>query len=167
MQQPASTRGPPLICAIAVLLWVLPATAQPLDPHQIYERSCSRCHGAHAREFVNDNLIRSDGEIVGRKTSRDVRIFLEAGHGNLTPQEIETLFVQFESMLATGGLFQKKCRICHDRAARFARLNLVERDGRLVGRYSGRDIAEFLKGHGRLNPDEVDSMIATLIRQLD
>jgi hypothetical protein len=49
------------------------------------------------------------------------------------------------------GQFREHCAICHDHARELARLELIIVDGRLRGRYSGRDMAEFLKEHGRLD----------------
>ena len=66
----------------------------------------------------------------------------------------------------SGGLFEKKCRICHDRAVKLARTELTIKDGRLVGRYSKRDIATFLAGHGRLTADEVPLIVDMLKRQI-
>lgn len=152
-------------------LLALPAAAQTPDPHQIdphaiYEGKCAACHPAHAGEFVRARLFQSDGRLAIQGSSRDLQTFLQSGHGKLTPEETGLLIEQFRQILMSGGLFQRKCRVCHDRAVEFARLNLIEKDGRLTGRYSHRDVADFLQNHGRLEKDEIDTMIGVLKREL-
>lgn len=143
------------------------AAAQSADPHEIYERNCAQCHAPHAGDFVHDNLALSGNTIVGLKSKRDVRAFLQSGHGKLTPEEIDILVAALTQIRLSGRLFHDKCLICHDRAVRLARTELVIKDGRLVGCFSGRDIERFLKEHGRLDADEVLSMVAVLKRQLE
>ncbi|MBU1211132.1 MAG: cytochrome c [Alphaproteobacteria bacterium] len=140
--------------------------AQAPDPHQIFEQRCGGCHTPHAGDFEGDYLVSSQGMMLTRRSSRELRGFLDSGHGKLSPVEINVLVEHFESILNAGGLFQDKCRVCHDRAVDLARHQLILRDGRLTGRYTGRDIAEFLTNHGRLQPDEVERMISVLKRQL-
>lgn len=152
--------------AFAVVCLTQHVGAQTLDPHQVYEQRCGGCHTAHAGDFAGDYLVRSQGKLLTRKSSRELREFLGGGHCKLTAEEIDALSVHFENILKSGGLFQDKCRICHDRAVDLARHNLILREGKLTGRYSGRDIAEFLQDHGRLQQDEIEKMISVLKRQL-
>ena len=107
-----------------------------------------------------------DGKTLGRKSRRELRPFLEAGHGKLTPDEITTMVTHLTNILQSGRVYHAKCLICHDRAVRFARTRLRIVDDVLIGRYSGRDIAQFLRGHGRLTGDEVPKMVEVLKRQL-
>ena len=156
-----------VVCVLAVLAGSIAiAAAQTIDPHRLYEQRCSSCHAPHAGQFVSDNLIVSDGKLIGRKTGREVRAFLEAGHGKLMPDEVKSMVAHLTSVQRSGGLFQDKCIICHDRAVKLARTELVIEDGRLIGRYSRRDIAQFLTNHGRLKGDEVAKMVDVLKRQL-
>ena len=75
-----------VLCILAILGGsVAIAAAQTINPHRLYEQRCSGCHAPHAGQFVSDNLIVTDGKLIGRKTGREVRAFLEAGHGKLTP----------------------------------------------------------------------------------
>ena len=143
------------------------AFAQSIDPHRIYEQNCSCCHAPHAGDFVHETLVYSDNRIIGRVSGKDVRAFLEAGHGKLTPDEIASITAQLTVILKSGRIFRQKCLACHDRAVTFARLQLVIRDGELIGRYSKRNIEAFLSGHGRLEPDEVSRMVDVLKRQLE
>lgn len=47
-----------------------------------------------------------------------------------------------------------------------ARRELALRGDRLVGRYTGRDIALFLENHGRLEGPEIETILRMLERQL-
>lgn len=155
-----------LVLLVAVRLHS--AAAAPIDPHALYERACTRCHPGHAVELVRKSIRRVDGEVVGAHRGTPISRLLAAHMGvELGPQEIALLTRHFEQMLSTGFVFQEKCIVCHDRASELARLHLVEREGRLVGRYSGRDIASFLTGHGRLTPPELETITTMLHRQLD
>jgi hypothetical protein len=143
------------------------AFARTIDPHRIYEENCGDCHAPHAGNFVHDNLVHSDGKILGRKSGRELRAFLEAGHGKLTPDEIVSIIAHLMSIQQSGRLFHDKCIICHDRAVKLARSELIIRDAELIGRYSKRNIEQFLSGHGRLKVDEVSKMVDVLKRQLN
>lgn len=154
------------ICTTTVL-FAMPAIAQGVDPHQLYEQRCASCHQPHARELVKETLDFRDGRVVLKGSDTPLADFL-ARHPRqaLDKVQADMLVKQFEAMLKTGFLFQQKCIVCHERASDLARLGLLERDGAIVGRYSGRDLATFLQGHGRLTPPEVDTIMAMLRRQL-
>lgn len=156
-----------------VVLWLCLAIcgagaglAQELDPHRVYEQKCSGCHAPHAGDFVWDSLTDTADGLAGRKSGRPLRDFLEQGHGRLSAPEIDALLEQFALIRQSGRLFRTKCRICHDSAVELARHDLILEDDRLTGRYSGRDIADFLNGHGRLTPSETEQMIEVLTRAL-
>ncbi len=143
------------------------AQAQQADPHLVYERKCGTCHAAHAGDFVWEALTETGDGLAGRVSGRPVRDMLLRGHGGLTAPEIDSLLEQFARIRQSGQLFRRKCVICHDSAVQLARRELALDGDRLVGRYTGRDIAAFLIGHGRLDRSEVTDMIAILRRALD
>lgn len=156
-----------VLCVLAVLAQCgMDATAGTLDPHRIYEQRCAGCHGPHAGDFVSENLDAVGDRLYGRKTGREVRAFLNSGHGGVRQGEIDALAGLFEGIRRSGRLFRQKCLICHDRAVILARRELVIRNGRLVGEYTDRDIAHFLLDHGRLDGDEVARMVEMLNCQL-
>jgi hypothetical protein len=156
-----------VIGILALTYWISPASAQQIDPHTLYEQNCAGCHAPHAGDFVFEKLDLLDNTLVGKKTGRPVSVFLNAGHGGLSPTEIEVLMDHFSNIRHSGRLFFEKCRICHVNAKELARLKLVIRDDMLVGRYTERDIAQFLVAHGRLTSEEVPRMVSTLKRQLE
>lgn len=155
-----------LLAAVASLAASQSASAQA-DPHTIYETRCAGCHEPHAREFAQKSLEMKDGRVLLKGTATGLAEFLQKHPRRpLAKDDAELLDRQLAAMLQSGFLFQEKCIGCHDRAATFARLNLIERNGKLVGRYTGRDIAAFLLQHGRLTADEADTILAMLHRQL-
>lgn len=143
-----------------------PARAQAVDPHTLYEQRCGRCHVAHAGSFAQESLERRDGVVAGRESGRELRDFLKRGHGKLTDAEVEIMVAHLTAVLEAGGLFRERCLICHDRAVVLARRELVLRGDRVVGRYSGRDIEIFLETHGRLDQDQITTIMEMLRRQL-
>ncbi len=155
-----------VIVTMSVIV-AIPAMAQDIDPHQLYEQRCAACHPPHARELVKDTLTMRQGNLILKSDGTGFIDFL-ASHPRrpLDKPQAEALTKQFEAMLKTGFLFEQKCIVCHERAIDLARLNLLERDGTIIARYTGRDIATFLQTHGRLTPREVDTIIAMLHRQL-
>lgn len=154
------TRQPIILIALCSI--VTGAFAQPADPHKIYEERCSGCHEVHAGDFVSEKLVTRDGHLLGRKSSAMVKSLFAAGHGGLTQEEASVLLSHFAAISQSGRLFQRKCRVCHDRAVAFARINLKLKNGELFGRYTGKDIGEFLKEHGRLTAEDVETIISTL-----
>jgi hypothetical protein len=130
-------------------------TATVVDPHGLYEMRCARCHGDHAGEFVARGLKRTMSQIAG---------MLERGHGGLQGAEVEVMTSHLEAIQSAGGLYREKCRICHDRAVDLARRELTLRNGRLVGRYTGRDIESFMGVHGRLSEVERATILDMLTR---
>ena len=157
-----------VICTFAVFL-LSPGTglSQTIDPHAVFEERCSRCHTQHAGQFTRKTLtMKADGEIVGRKTDEPIKSFLAGHSGNPSREEISALLDMFAVQIQSGGLFEKKCRICHDSAKKLARVRLEMRNGRLVGWISARDVRDFLTGHGRLDNKEVEIINRMLVWQL-
>lgn len=154
-------------CLLVFMFIASPAAlAQTIDPHELYEQRCSGCHALHAGEFVHDNLKRLGDKIVGRDTGKELRSFLTGGHGKLAPLEMDVMVAHLASILEAGALFREQCLICHGRAVALARSQIILRDGRLVGRYTGRDIGTFLENHGRLKGDQIATVVQMLERQL-
>ncbi|MCP4317719.1 MAG: hypothetical protein GY789_17295 [Hyphomicrobiales bacterium] len=96
----------------------------------------------------------SKARSANRSTNREIENFLLSYKGNLT--EAKSIAALFRQQVATGGEIFERCEICHARATELARSSLVMRAVRLEGQYSGAQIREFLVGHGRLDPEEVD-----------
>ncbi|NDW46488.1 hypothetical protein [Ruegeria sp. PrR005] len=151
------------LSALAILIAPV-ALASEADPHQLYESKCAGCHSPHAGDFVWLELDTGQEPLVGRNSGRSVAAMLERGHGRLTPAEATILLAHFQAIRTSGQLFRTKCRMCHDTASGLVRRALILRDGTLTGRYTGRDIAQFLTVHGRLTPSEAEQMLGVLER---
>ncbi|MCE8547535.1 hypothetical protein KBY25_17050 [Ruegeria pomeroyi] len=154
----------PLLTALLALFLAAPARAQSVDPHRLYEERCAGCHLSHAGDFVWQDLALTQEGLTGQRSGRSVAAMLKAGHGRLTPQEVAILLAHFDMIRASGQLFRQKCRACHVSARDLARHSLILREGELTGRYTDRDIAAFLVGHGRLTPEQVAQMLEVLKR---
>lgn len=139
----------------------LASGAPGADFHRIFEARCASCHG-HAGPFARESLTESDGTLEGVRTGRAVGDFLARHAGGLEPETIAFFLDVFRAQLRSGGFYRERCAICHDRAYEFARLRLILRDGRLMGRYSGRDVADFLPGHARMTEAEAERMLEAL-----
>lgn len=155
-----------LIIVVVVMLTVGIAQAQPVDPHAVYELKCTRCHEDHARAFADQHLVVIDDRVIGKRRSRDLEYFLINGHGRLDPAEVRPLVAHLKSVIGADGLYERKCRMCHEPAVNFARIKLIIRDGKLMGRYSGHDIDAFMIDHGRVNQEEHPIIMDALRRQI-
>jgi mono/diheme cytochrome c family protein len=150
------TRIPTVLAVLLALCLAAsprPAGAATIDPHALFEASCGGCHG-HAGDFAREALVLSDGAVTIRRSGTPVRRFLLRHRGGLDDAGARALAGLFRRQLRTGALFRDRCAVCHGRAREFVRLELTLEDGRLTGRYSGRDAASFLAGHGRLTAAE-------------
>lgn len=130
---------------LALVILVYPQAAGAVDLHALWHERCQGCHG-HSATFARDHAPLRD----------DLEPFLARHRGGFSPAPAPALIRGIADMLraeaATPERFSRECRICHGPAAPFVREALVERDGRLVGRYDGRDVDAFLAGgHGRLD----------------
>ena len=129
-------------------------------------RLADACHG-HAGAFARETLTLVDGVLRGAQSGRDISAFLPTHRGRPTPDETALLVDLFRRQVGWAGLFQARCRVCHDSARALARQRLIVRDGALRGRYSGRDIARFLARHGRTTAAERQILHEVLVWQLE
>ncbi len=150
-----------------MLLLYLPmaAQSQPIDPHALFEAKCGRCH-EHAGDFAQETLTIEAGDVVGRQSGKPVLTTLASHFGRLSEAEAGLIVDMFRRQIKSGGLYENKCRLCHDPAKDLARQTLIMRHGQLTGRYSGRSMLKFLTYHGRLEGDELVVMLDMLAWQL-
>ena len=139
--------------------------SQPIDPHALFEEKCGRCH-EHAGTFARKSLTVENGEVVGLRSGKAALKTLTSHFGKLSDAEAELIVDMFRRQIESGGLYESKCRLCHDPAKNLARQTLIIRHGQLTGRYSGRSIETFLSRHGRLEGDELAVMLDMLAWQL-
>lgn len=140
--------------------------AQATDPHALFEARCGRCHG-HAGALTRSHVVIEDGVLRAASSRQPLDRFLPAHVGGLAGDEIAVLLDMFARQLAFGGVYERRCRICHDRASQFVRLRLALRDGAVVSRLSGEDVAAFLERHGRTTPEERQRLLDMFRFQLE
>jgi|GEM_PF-529747 len=138
------------------------AETPAVDPHRLFEERCTRCHG-HAGEFARAQLQLVGTSVAGTKVRSDLSTFLRRHQGGVTAPEAAALIDAFRRQIQGGGLFQERCGICHKRAYELARLHLILDEGKLMGRYSGRDMAEFLPIHGARTTEEAEQLFDMLL----
>lgn len=157
-----------IFVSMAAALSSSAAFSQGIDPHTLYEDRCAGCHAPHASDLAYKSLELREAQLVTRRGAQPLDAFLRNHRRTgLSATEIDALIAHFSAILRSGGLYRDKCISCHDRAREFARIYLVERENRILGRYSDRDIETFLAGHGRLDPDEAKTIVEMFSRQLD
>ena len=160
---------PVCMCFLASLAFLLclpmAVQSQPIDPHTLFEEKCGRCH-EHAGTFARKKLTIESGEVVGLRSGKPVLKTLASHFGTLSDAETVLIVDMFRRQIVFGGLYERKCRFCHDPAKDLARQTLIMRDGRLIGRYSGQSIEDLLSYHGRLEGDEPTVMLNMLTWQL-
>jgi cytochrome c2 len=142
----------PLLPVIVFAMTVLAAAAgnaRAGESSGLYFERCGRCHGTAEALFDKKADLR-DGIVVGRRSRRDLRVFLGSHFARRDGAEVESVYMELLRFARGGGRFRQQCSICHISAERLARESMVLRNGELFGRYSGRRIVDFLQGHGRL-----------------
>jgi mono/diheme cytochrome c family protein len=138
-----------------------PAAAE--DLHRLWDQQCGGCHG-HAGDFARASLRVVDDRLIGDKQGERLTSFLEKHNGGYAPEIIEAMTAMLKAQVETPDLFRTLCSECHGLAAQFARETLISRDGRLYGRYSGRDIGAYLRRHGGLDDAQASLMLGVLSR---
>ncbi|TXC65391.1 hypothetical protein FSC37_02610 [Piscinibacter aquaticus] len=133
------------------------------DLHNYWDSRCRECHGESAA-FARSTLSVEAGRLLGRHHRDDLATFLRQHY--LSDDLVAPVLQMLQAQATTSPVFKDKCAGCHGSASQFARESLVMRDGVLTGRASGRPVREYLQRHGKLAPEQVGPMVATLERVL-
>ena len=159
----------------AVTFGVPPAGAQTLDWREpfggvgeqpgLFQEECGKCHD-RAGTLVRDRLKLVDGVLTTRRTGRDLRAFLPTHFDRRSTDEVAAIYKELLRVAQGRGWFEVRCGMCHTSAEDLARRALILRDGKVVGRYTGRDIAAFLRGHGTGSAEEAEFFEGVLRHQL-
>jgi hypothetical protein len=158
--------------ALALLLLAATVSHSPAkaaDLHRLWEERCAECHG-EAGPFAHRTLAADGDRLVGRRPERDLLAFLRRHQGGLPEADAQAVYAMLLAQAETQPLFRERCGLCHPKAADLVRGALVLRDGVLVGRYTGRPTADFLKNHGRIEADELPvflDLLTRLAREVD
>jgi hypothetical protein len=150
---------------VAFAYFMPPSTAFSSGVHEWFESRCGACHD-HAGDLAREELTIANGVLISRKRGHDIRSFLPGHYGNPTRIEIAALYALMFLQVQAEGEFKARCAVCHIKAKDLARLSLVRSGNILRGRYSKRDMAEFLSKHGRIKADEVDFFMQLFLRLL-
>lgn len=114
--------GTPMrVLAVVTFLLCLPMAvqSQPIDPHALFEEKCGRCH-EHAGAFAREKLTIENGEVVGLRSGKPVLKTLASHFGRLSNEEAELVVDMFRRQIESDGLYESKCRLCHDPANELA-----------------------------------------------
>ena len=160
------TRMALLAWALSMAAWT-PARATEADPHKVYEVKCQGCHFEHGADLARLRLKLDKGVLTVSRTGQSLDRVLARHHGvALQPAEQQALGRMFTNGIAWAGTFQHRCASCHGKAVEFARDSLALRDGQLVAKRTGGDVAEILGRHGEATPDEQKILLEMLRFQL-
>lgn len=159
---------PPLLCRLALasaLLFVAPAgplAKDQIDLHAHWDARCGTCHG-HAGAFARRTLRVEQGRLLGHHQADQLDRFLRQHYLNdaLVAPISQMLLAQVQAP----PLFERHCSHCHDSAAEFARRSLGLRQGQLISRHQGLALADTLRRHGGLDPDQAAALL-TRLRQV-
>lgn len=147
----------------ASLLLSGPVRAAPSDRdlHVYWEQRCQDCHG-HAGAFARRFLALRDGRLAGRHLGADLERFLHQHY--LADELVAPVMAMLTAQVTTPALFAQRCVACHGTAADFVRKSLALRQGELVGKDSGRPVAQTLLTHGKLTEQEASLVVESLRR---
>ncbi len=149
--------------AVVLACFTFAAEAFSFDVHELFENRCGGCH-EHASDLTQEELVIIDGILRSQKSNRDIRTFLPTHYGNLQPSETLALYDLLSWQVQAGGKFKTRCAICHVKARTLAQMNLIRGDNVLRGRYSDRDMTEFLAYHGRIEEADISFFIQLFMR---
>jgi hypothetical protein len=133
------------------------------DLHRYWDMRCKDCHG-DAGAFARRTLRVEGGRLVGAHHERDLDLFLQ--HHYLTADLVAPVKGMLAAQVTTPPLFARHCSSCHANAAEFARKSLVLRGDVPVGRTTGRPVADYLRSHGGLQPEQIPTVVDALRRVL-
>ena len=149
--------------ATMILIAVMqsPAWSAERDLHDYWDGRCASCHG-HAAQFARKFLRVEDGKLVGTHHKDTLEAFLE--HHYLTPDLHQPVVAMLKAQATTVPVFASKCGGCQGTAADFARQSLSIQQRTLVGKKTGKPVADYLKQHGGVSPAEAKSVTEVLQR---
>lgn len=151
------------LLALAFAATLIPAAGTAADLHAYWDGRCRECHGESAA-FARSTLRVEGGRLLGRHHRDDLATFLRQHY--LSDDLLVPVMQMLQAQATTSPVFKERCAGCHGSASAFARESLEMRGGVLIGRGTQRPVREYLQRHGKLAPDQVAPMVATLERVL-
>lgn len=147
---------------VATLLACGPATGvagDQIDLHLYWDARCGSCHG-HAGAFARRTLRVEQGRLLGHHQGERLDLFLRQHY--LNDALVAPISQMLRAQVQAPPLFEQHCSRCHDSAAQFARTALGLQQGQLVDRRQGLALADSLRRHGGLAPEQVAPLLARL-----
>lgn len=155
------------VAALTLALILAGGSARAVDPYQIYEQHCHKCHFEHGADLAMQKLRSVNGALQVARTGRPIGRLLRSHHGErMQAAESAALIELFASALRWGGVYEHRCMRCHERAVSFARTRLKLEDDRLVTHANGRDVEQFLATHGDASSAEIVTLLEMFRFQL-
>jgi mono/diheme cytochrome c family protein len=142
----------------------LAAEATPQDLHLYWDDRCQGCHG-HAGEFARRFLRVHEGQLQGQHHRQDLSRFLSQHY--LSDALVGPVSAMLVAQVTSPALFKPQCARCHESASAFARQSLLWQGGVLVGRASGKPVADYLVHHGGLAATQIPVVVEELSRVLN
>lgn len=148
-----------VLIIVLLLSPVLVVSAQ--DLHKLWDDRCVTCHG-HAGEFSRKFLSVHNGKLQGRHHVDNLKLYLNNHY--LSGHAVEPVYNMLLAQASNKPRFKNECSMCHKDAASFVRETLVFSDGVLVSRKLKTSVRDFLGGHRKLQPEDVDFYMKQLTR---
>ncbi len=156
---------PRSILLISVLLLIpIPAwvnAAAGFDLHWFWDDNCAQCHG-HSGEFSRQFLLINNDQLQGRHHVDDLLVFMRRHYTRSS--QVEAIHNMLKAQVATEPRFEQQCSKCHGKASALVRESAILRNEVLTSRESGQTIRQFLQGHRRLTPQDINFYETLLTR---
>lgn len=153
-----------VLLIFVLLLMSTPARASAaagFDLHWYWDNNCAECHG-HSGKFARQFLNISSDQLQGRHHVDNLLVFMR--HHYTRSDRVEAIHEMLKAQVATEPRFEQQCSKCHGSAASLVRDSSILRNGVLMSLRSGQTTRQFLQGHRRLTPQDIDFYESLLIR---
>jgi hypothetical protein len=153
-----------ILLAFVLLLMSQPARASAttgFDLHWYWDNNCAECHD-HSSKFARKFLHISNDQLQGRHHVDNLLVFMR--HHYTRSDQAAAIHDMLKAQVATEPRFKQHCSTCHGTAASLVRDSSILRNGVLMSLRSGQTTRQFLQGHRRLTPQDIDFYENLLIR---
>jgi hypothetical protein len=145
-----------VLLIFVLLLMSTPARASAaagFDLHWYWDNNCAECHG-HSGKFARQFLHISSDQLLGRHHVDNLFVFMR--HHYTRSDRVEAIHEMLKAQVATEPRFEQQCSKCHGTATSLVRDSSILRNEILMSRRNGQTTRQFLQGHRRLTPQDID-----------